>query len=161
MSIRLADTVILAVFVVEIAIRLLVHRARFFRDPWSLFDFAVVTIALVPATGPFSVLRALRVLRVLRVLTIVPSMRRVAWCAARRGAGAAVDRPGAGADLLRLRGDRDQPVRPGLPDLVRQSGTLLLLAVPDHDAGELVDGHFAAGDGGVPVRLGVLHSLPS
>lgn len=75
--IRLADTVILAVFVVEIAIRLLVHRARFFRDPWSLFDFAVVTIALVPATGPFSVLRALRVLRVLRVLTIVPSMRRV------------------------------------------------------------------------------------
>lgn len=75
--IRLADTVILAVFVAEIAIRLLVHRARFFRDPWSLFDFAVVTIALVPATGPFSVLRALRVLRVLRVLTIVPSMRRV------------------------------------------------------------------------------------
>ncbi|PBJ83099.1 ion transporter [Lysobacteraceae bacterium NML93-0399] len=75
--IRLADRVILAVFVVEIAIRLFVHRGRFFRDPWSLFDFAVVAIALVPATGPFSVLRALRVLRVLRVLTIVPSMRRV------------------------------------------------------------------------------------
>ncbi|NYZ63237.1 ion transporter [Luteimonas deserti] len=75
--IRLADTAILAVFVTEIAIRLFVHRARFFTDPWSLFDFAVVTIALVPASGPFSVLRALRVLRVLRVLTIVPSMRRV------------------------------------------------------------------------------------
>lgn len=76
-AVRLADKLILAVFVLEIAIRLFVHRARFFRDPWSLFDFAVVTIALVPATGPFSVLRALRVLRVLRVLTIVPSMRRV------------------------------------------------------------------------------------
>lgn len=75
--IRLADKAILAIFVAEIAIRLFVHRARFFRDPWSLFDFAVVTIALVPASGPFSVLRALRVLRVLRVLTIVPSMRRV------------------------------------------------------------------------------------
>ncbi len=75
--IRFADRAILAVFVAEIAIRVYVHRARFFRDPWSLFDFAVVTIALVPATGPFSVLRALRVLRVLRVLTIVPSMRRV------------------------------------------------------------------------------------
>ncbi|WP_394000142.1 ion transporter [Luteimonas sp. WGS1318] len=75
--IRLADKAILAVFVAEIAIRLFVHRAQFFRDPWSLFDFAVVAIALVPATGPFSVLRALRVLRVLRVLTIVPSMRRV------------------------------------------------------------------------------------
>lgn len=75
--IRIADKAILATFVAEIAIRLFVHRARFFRDPWSLFDFAVVTIALVPASGPFSVLRALRVLRVLRVLTIVPSMRRV------------------------------------------------------------------------------------
>ncbi|MDR7194600.1 ion transporter [Luteimonas terrae] len=75
--IRLADRAILSIFVAEILVRLFVHRARFFRDPWSLFDFAVVTIALVPASGPFSVLRALRVLRVLRVLTIVPSMRRV------------------------------------------------------------------------------------
>lgn len=76
-AIRIADRAILAVFVVEIALRLFVHRARFFRDPWSLFDFAVVAIALVPASGPFAVLRALRVLRVLRVLTVVPSMRRV------------------------------------------------------------------------------------
>jgi voltage-gated sodium channel len=71
------DQAILAIFVVEIAARLFVHRAAFFRDPWSVFDFAVVAIALVPASGPFAVLRALRVLRVLRVLTIVPSMRRV------------------------------------------------------------------------------------
>lgn len=71
------DRTILAVFVVEIAARLLVHRWAFFRDPWSVFDFIVVGIALVPASGPFSVLRALRVLRVLRVLAIVPSMRRV------------------------------------------------------------------------------------
>ena len=75
--ILLLDKAILTVFVIEIAIRLYVHRARFFRDPWSLFDFIVVGIALLPATGQFSVLRALRVLRVLRVLTLVPSMRRV------------------------------------------------------------------------------------
>jgi voltage-gated sodium channel len=71
------DRTILAVFVVEIVARLVVHRWAFFRDPWSVFDFIVVGIALVPASGPFSVLRALRVLRVLRVLAIVPSMRRV------------------------------------------------------------------------------------
>ncbi|MCW5613018.1 MAG: ion transporter [Rubrivivax sp.] len=71
------DRAILAVFVVELALRLFVHRAAFWRDPWSLFDFAVVAIALAPATGQFAVLRALRVLRVLRILTIVPSMRRV------------------------------------------------------------------------------------
>lgn len=74
---RLMDQAILAVFVIEILIRILVHRLAFFRDPWSLFDFLVIGIALLPATGQFSVLRALRVLRVLRVLTVVPSMRRV------------------------------------------------------------------------------------
>jgi voltage-gated sodium channel len=71
------DKAILSVFVAEIAIRIYVHRGAFFRDPWSVFDFIVVGIALIPASGELSVLRALRVLRVLRILTIVPSMRRV------------------------------------------------------------------------------------
>ena len=71
------DHVILTVFVVEILQRIYAHRLSFFRDPWSIFDFIVVAIALIPASGPFAVLRALRVLRVLRLLTLVPSMRRV------------------------------------------------------------------------------------
>jgi len=71
------DTAILAVFVVEIALRLVARGPRFFRDPWAVFDFVVVGIALLPASGPFAVLRALRVLRVLRLMTFVPSMRRV------------------------------------------------------------------------------------
>jgi len=71
------DSVILGVFVVEILLRLFAHRLAFFRDPWSLFDFVVVGIALIPASGPLAVLRALRILRVLRLLTLVPSMRRV------------------------------------------------------------------------------------
>ena len=75
--ILMIDRAILAVFVVEIVLRLYAHRMDFWRDPWSVFDFAVVTIALIPATGPLAVLRALRVLRVLRLLTMVPSMRRV------------------------------------------------------------------------------------
>ncbi|MGQ7845476.1 ion transporter [Granulosicoccus sp. 3-233] len=71
------DMLILSVFVVELALRIIAHGGRFFRDPWSLFDFAVVAIALVPASGPLAVLRTLRVLRVLRILTLMPSMRRV------------------------------------------------------------------------------------
>jgi len=71
------DKALLAIFVLELLLRIYAYRLAFFRDPWSLFDFSVVAIALLPATGQFSVLRALRVLRVLRVLTIVPSMRRV------------------------------------------------------------------------------------
>ena len=76
-AIHVVDLIILIIFVIEILLRLLVHRLSFFRDPWSVFDFIVVTIALIPASGPFEVLRALRVLRVLRLLTMVPAMRRV------------------------------------------------------------------------------------
>ena len=75
---RAADSAILAVFVIEIGLRLAVWRGSFFRDPWSVFDFIVVGIALIPATGPLAVLRALRVLRVLRLISMLPSMRRVA-----------------------------------------------------------------------------------
>lgn len=71
------DRAILAVFVVEIGLRLAAYGWRFFRDPWSLFDFTVVAIALIPASGQFSVLRSLRILRALRLISTVPRMRRV------------------------------------------------------------------------------------
>jgi voltage-gated sodium channel len=71
------DHVILSVFVVEILARIAVYGRRFWSDPWSLFDFFIVGVALLPATGPFSVLRALRVIRVLRLISTVKSIRRV------------------------------------------------------------------------------------
>src|SRR5262245_58538693 len=74
---EMLDHIILGIFVIEIAARIIVHRWAFFRDPWSVFDFIVVGIALVPATETFSVLRALRILRVLRLITVVPTLRRV------------------------------------------------------------------------------------
>jgi voltage-gated sodium channel len=72
-----ADRVAIGIFVAEIALKLYAHRLRFFRDPWNCFDFVVVAISLVPATGAFAVLRALRALRLLRLISVVPSMRRV------------------------------------------------------------------------------------
>lgn len=72
-----ADRIILSVFVVEITLRVITRGLQFFRDPWSLFDFSVVAIALVPTTDELAVLRALRVLRVLRLISIIPHMRRV------------------------------------------------------------------------------------
>ena len=69
------DRIILAVFVVEVALRIFGHGWRFFRDPWGLFDFIIVVIALIPASGPLAVLRALRVLRVLRLVSMMPQLR--------------------------------------------------------------------------------------
>ena len=71
------DMICLAVFVFEIALKFAMMRFSMFRDPWNVFDFIVVAIALLPASGPLSVLRALRVLRLMRLVTVVPSMRRV------------------------------------------------------------------------------------
>lgn len=71
------DTIFLWIFVAEIAARMVVKRGAFFRDPWSIFDLIVVGIALLPATGSLSVLRALRVLRLLRLVTAIPSLKRV------------------------------------------------------------------------------------
>ncbi len=69
------DMLIVAIFTVEIIMRIAVYRGAFFKDPWSLFDFFVVAISLVPANDGLSILRALRVLRLFRLLTIVPQMR--------------------------------------------------------------------------------------
>ncbi len=70
-----ADAVLLWLFTLELGLRIYAFRGRFFRDPWGLFDLAVVAIAWMPATGALSVLRALRVLRVLRLISVVPSLR--------------------------------------------------------------------------------------
>jgi voltage-gated sodium channel len=66
------DRTLLAVFVVEILVKLFAFRARFFRNPWNVFDFLVVGIALIPSSGPLTVLR---VLRVLRLVSMIPRFR--------------------------------------------------------------------------------------
>lgn len=71
------DNVLLTIFVAELLARMIVFKGGFWRDPWSLFDFLVVAIALAPASGDLAILRALRVLRTLRLVTAVPSIRRV------------------------------------------------------------------------------------
>ncbi len=73
----LAERSVLAVFVLEIALKLYAWDLRFFRNAWNVFDFAIVAVALVPASGPFAILRALRILRVLRLITRVQRLRHI------------------------------------------------------------------------------------
>jgi voltage-gated sodium channel len=71
------DTLCLAIFVVEILLKLFVFDLRFFRSGWNIFDFLVIGIAILPGANGLSVLRAMRILRVLRVISVAPSLRRV------------------------------------------------------------------------------------
>ena len=69
------DRLILGVFVLEILIKLFAFDWRFFKSAWNVFDFVIVGIALIPASGPLSILRTLRVLRVLRLVSMMPRLR--------------------------------------------------------------------------------------
>lgn len=71
------DAICLGIFVVELGLKLFARGLGFFRSGWSIFDFVIVAISLVPATQGLSVLRALRILRLFRVVSVAPSLRRV------------------------------------------------------------------------------------
>lgn len=71
------DDFALAFFSVELLLRIIAHREAFFRDGWSLFDFFVVAIAIVPIPGDYEILRILRVLRIMRLVTVIPKLRKV------------------------------------------------------------------------------------
>lgn len=71
------DTVFLSFFVLELGLKLVAWRGKFFTNAWNWFDAIVVAIALIPASGPFAVLRTLRVLRMLRLVSVIPAFRRV------------------------------------------------------------------------------------
>lgn len=73
----LADRVLLGIFTLELIGRMFAYRGAFFRDGWRIFDFVIITIALLPSSGALSVLRALRILRILRLISLLPSLRRV------------------------------------------------------------------------------------
>lgn len=71
------DAVIVTIFVIELALKMVAYGARFFRSGWNWFDMVVVGVSLFPDAGAFTVLRALRILRVFRLFSVMPEMRKV------------------------------------------------------------------------------------
>ncbi len=71
------NTFVITAFTIEVSLRIFINRLAFFKDSWSLFDFFIVAISLVPASAGFEILRILRVLRLLRLISIVPQMRKI------------------------------------------------------------------------------------
>ncbi|MFH9089182.1 ion transporter [Streptomyces sp. NPDC017673] len=83
----LAEHACVAAFTVEILLRLGAHADRprhFFRDPWNLFDLAVVLSTFLPVVREnTTVLRLLRLARVLRTARFLPQLRIVLVAVAR------------------------------------------------------------------------------
>jgi len=66
-----ANLIFIAIFVVEMLLKLFAYHQNYFRSGWNVFDFIIVITCLIPTGGIFSGLRVLRVFRVLRVLRLV------------------------------------------------------------------------------------------
>ena len=76
---HLGNDIILAIFIVEAALKITAVAPRFplyFGNGWNLFDFTIVVLSLLPATEEFAlVARLIRVLRVLRLVSALPQLR--------------------------------------------------------------------------------------
>ncbi|MFD8076393.1 ion transporter [Streptomyces sp. NPDC059718] len=76
---KLVEHAFLAAFTAEVALRACAHADRprdFLRDPWNVFDLAVVTLAYLPfARENATVLRLLRLARVVRAARFLPQLR--------------------------------------------------------------------------------------
>ena len=75
----LGQQAILWVFIVEAALKIFAvspRADRYFRDGWNVFDFSIIVLAFVPATGSFAIIaRLARLMRLLRLVSAIPELR--------------------------------------------------------------------------------------
>ncbi|MGH1537561.1 MAG: ion transporter [Gammaproteobacteria bacterium] len=75
----LINQTVLGVFILEAVLKIIAvspHVSKYFKNGWNLFDFSVIVLSLVPATGQFAMIaRLARLLRVLRLISALPELR--------------------------------------------------------------------------------------
>ena len=73
------NRIVVAIFILEAAMKIYAVAPRFrlyFGSGWNLFDFSIVVLSLIPASGQFAtVARLLRLLRVMRLISTIPELR--------------------------------------------------------------------------------------
>jgi voltage-gated sodium channel len=78
-ELRLANGIILGIFVVELALRMAAFADRpreFFRSGWNVFDFVVIGASFVPGVREnATLLRLARLLRIVRAVRLLPDLR--------------------------------------------------------------------------------------
>lgn len=76
---ELGHHLILGAFIIEALLKISAVAPRFkryFGDSWNLFDFSVIVLSLLPATGELAMIaRLARLLRVLRLISALPELR--------------------------------------------------------------------------------------
>jgi len=73
----LIDRLCMAIFVLEMVMKLFVYGKRFFRFGWNVFDFLVIAISSLPFGAYFIVLRTFRLFRSFKYMRKFPGLRRI------------------------------------------------------------------------------------
>jgi voltage-gated sodium channel len=77
----LIQSLVVAVFIVEAALRLIAlypRPQRYFKDAWNCFDFTIIILSLLPTAGQFSTIaRLVRLLRITRLITKSTELRAI------------------------------------------------------------------------------------
>jgi len=70
---------VLGVFILEAVMKITAvapQVSKYFKNGWNLFDFSIILLSLIPATGQFAMIaRLARLLRVLRLISALPELR--------------------------------------------------------------------------------------
>ena len=70
-----ADTALLVLLVIDVALCVAVKRRAVLHSGWDIFDITVTIVSVTPSFGMLSAFRVLRVIRVLRLISFVPHGR--------------------------------------------------------------------------------------
>lgn len=74
------NNIALLIFSVEIISKIMLSRGRYFKNPWNVFDFIIIT-ASIPTLFPtldlsnLTILRSLRLLRIFLIISLWPKVR--------------------------------------------------------------------------------------
>ncbi len=73
------NQIFLLIFIAEAAIKMAAlapNVLNYFRDGWNVFDFSIIVVSLLPATGELATIaRLARLMRVLRLVSALPELR--------------------------------------------------------------------------------------
>lgn len=70
------DRVILAIFVIEMLVKIILLRGRFFKSYWNVIDFIVIALSLMPNSIAYT-FRLLRFLHVMSSLELLPRTKHI------------------------------------------------------------------------------------
>ncbi len=71
------DRLCMAIFIVEMTLKLYVYSSDFFKSRWNIFDFIVITISSFSFASYFIILRTFRLFRILKYINRFSKLKRI------------------------------------------------------------------------------------